>query len=292
MQEYRIRWEFSEETGHLDVVLHRGRPGGGDGPPDGNEDVRVDRTERDRRNALRAKVRTEKLVWDYARSNDWTGGVFFTGTFDPEKVDRYCYEDCNDMLTKILRRWRRRKNINLSYLFVPDVHKDGAYHYHALLKGCDSLLIETANVEIDGKIREVGEDYDGAGRRVYHVSGWGCGYNTATRIDHSGKVSSYLGGKHFARQIAEVGKGMRRVRASRDLKRSTVAVASCDVADAGDVMEYFWELGDKADVQNHYEREDAGIDTCVIRIDDGKEEIERVKRLIGEGVLDVIEVPQ
>ncbi len=296
MDRYRIRWEWSEDTGALNVVLHRGRAAGGDGPPEDKERSEHERTEtaeeRAERNRQRAAVRTQKLIWDYAQANDWSGGVFFTGTFDGGKVDRMDYQACSDTVGMILRRWRRRKGVELMYLMVPDVHQSGAYHYHGLLNGVDALLDWTPYVEINGDMHKVGEGYDGDGRRVYHVDGWDCGHNSATRIEHSGRVATYISSKHFARQICDVGKGMRRVRASRNLSRCRVAVATEDTADVDAMMEYFWDVVGDSDVQTRYMDDDHGRDTVVLRFNEGGDEIAAVKELLEDDIVQEIEDPQ
>lgn len=91
---------------------------------------------------LQASIsRTKRLVYDYAKCNEWQYWV--TLTIDKEKCDRYnlraIYERMHKMITKInqsvnvYEEWGRREKIE--YLFVPEMHKDGAYHMHGFIKG-------------------------------------------------------------------------------------------------------------------------------------------------------------
>lgn len=73
--------------------------------------------------------RTVSHVADLIHANEWDW--FFTLTFDERKVDRYNYEKCSDLVhhfTDLLYRAGAR------YIIVPEKHKDGAWHFHGLLK--------------------------------------------------------------------------------------------------------------------------------------------------------------
>ena len=70
------------------------------------------------------------MVYNYSLANDWDW--FVTLTFDPQKVDRYNYSDCAKKLKNFIDV-TRRKCPGLKYLFVPELHKDGAFHFHGLI---------------------------------------------------------------------------------------------------------------------------------------------------------------
>ena len=72
----------------------------------------------------RARVK----VRDYCLSTDMK--YFCTFTLDQEKIDRYDIKE----ITRKLNRWRsnqvERKGI--AYVLVPELHQDGAIHFHEL----------------------------------------------------------------------------------------------------------------------------------------------------------------
>lgn len=89
------------------------------------------------RSAYNSLKRTIQKVYDIAQSNSWD--YFCTLTFDPLKVrDRYDYScccECVHRFTDLLRYY------HVLYLFVPEQHKDGAWHFHGLLSSCSCLPI-------------------------------------------------------------------------------------------------------------------------------------------------------
>lgn len=52
-----------------------------------------------------------------------------TLTFDGSKVDRYDYNICLTKCCQWLNNQHKRYAPDLAYLFVPEKHKDGAYHF-------------------------------------------------------------------------------------------------------------------------------------------------------------------
>lgn len=89
---------------------------------------------------LESLSRSKRLIWEYARCNEWD--YFVTLTIDPEKYDRknlraiYC--DMSRMLAKLNQsvtgeNWGRQRKIE--YVIVPELHKDGCVHFHGLMRG-------------------------------------------------------------------------------------------------------------------------------------------------------------
>lgn len=80
-------------------------------------------------------ARAKSVFFDVVMSNEWD--YFVTLTLDPKKYDRH------DLSTwrKDLNQWfrdLRKKGLDISYAFVPERHKDGAWHIHGLLR-CPQL---------------------------------------------------------------------------------------------------------------------------------------------------------
>lgn len=53
--------------------------------------------------AFSSLKRTKKKIYEYAFANNWSGGWFFTITFDPEQVDSFNYEKCYNRVYQFLK---------------------------------------------------------------------------------------------------------------------------------------------------------------------------------------------
>lgn len=80
-------------------------------------------------NIARAKSR----IFEYGYCNEWQ--YFFTVTLDREKYDRYNLNKFKKDLSQWLRNYCKKHGIKIMYLFIPEQHKDGAWHIHGLLDG-------------------------------------------------------------------------------------------------------------------------------------------------------------
>lgn len=83
--------------------------------------------------------RARSVVLQIALCNDWE--YFFTGTLDQSKMDRYDLKEFNRSLSQWIRDRRKTYGSKIEFLLVPEMHKDGAWHIHGLLRGVpDSAL--------------------------------------------------------------------------------------------------------------------------------------------------------
>lgn len=86
---------------------------------------------------LQSLSRSRKVVFEYVMCNEWD--YFFTGTFDISKVDsRYYLDDLHKEFSKFIKSYNRKYNTCVKYVIVPERHKDGAYHFHGVIKGIPS----------------------------------------------------------------------------------------------------------------------------------------------------------
>jgi len=80
-------------------------------------------------NDNRSLRRTKTLVKDIILCNHFD--YFCTFTFDNRKHNRYDIEHCKHVMHMWLHR-QREKSPDLKYIIVPELHKDGALHFHSL----------------------------------------------------------------------------------------------------------------------------------------------------------------
>jgi hypothetical protein len=77
--------------------------------------------------------------------------LFCTFTFDKEKVkDRTDYRDLKKKFSKFLNNFRNRYDPNFRYLYVPELHEDGAVHMHGVMSApiglCSPLTIQYRDI--------------------------------------------------------------------------------------------------------------------------------------------------
>lgn len=148
--------------------------------------------------------RTRATVRDLVLANDFD--LFATFTFDPNKIEnRFSYSACWFKL----QRWIHNQHIhspNLKYLVIPEKHKNGAYHFHALLKNYNGNLSDSHH-------------YTSSGNKVYNIKSYRSGFSTCCKIDNKEAVASYVLKyitKDFIREFDR-----RRFTCSRNLARPT-----------------------------------------------------------------------
>lgn len=82
--------------------------------------------------------RTKRNIRELALCNDFE--YFATFTVNSEKCDRYSLNDVQDKLKKVLHKIKRN-NKDFAFLIITEKHKDGAFHFHGLVKGITDLYI-------------------------------------------------------------------------------------------------------------------------------------------------------
>lgn len=125
----------------------------------------------------RSISRTRSTLSDLVICNKFD--LFCTFTFDPKKYDRYNITNCRSVMEKWLRNTRFRHSQSLTYVVVPELHKDGAIHFHALLGNYNgNLKYSGINTKTD--------------LPIYNLTGWRAGFSTATKIDNQDAAASYI----------------------------------------------------------------------------------------------------
>lgn len=97
--------------------------------------------------------RARRNVLELALCNDWT--YFCTFTLDKLKYDRYNLEKFKGDFTQWIRDQRKKykkfgQDLDLKFLLVPELHKNGAWHIHGLLGDISPLLISFSDEREQG----------------------------------------------------------------------------------------------------------------------------------------------
>jgi len=149
--------------------------------------------------------RTKRTLYDYIECNDFD--LFVTFTFSPKKVNRYDMDAVYMKMQGWLLR-QRQKSSDFGYVIVPEKHKDGAIHFHALISNAPFPLKQT-NVIQDG-------------HRVHNITGFRFGFTNASKIDPEDKkrALNYIA-KYVTKDMVTIA-NRRRYWCSKNLKKPAV----------------------------------------------------------------------
>lgn len=135
------------------------------------------------------------MIYDVTRSNEWEW--FVTITFNPELVDSKDYELVTKKLSQWLKNLRKRQCPNMKYIFVPELHKSGRYHFHGLISDCEGMQFEHSG------------HYDKGGNIIYNIGKYKLGFTTATQVRNSEASEKYIA-KYVTKELTSMVKGKRR----------------------------------------------------------------------------------
>lgn len=123
------------------------------------------------RSVRRAKANISELV----HSCKWM--YFVTLTLNKERINRYDYDEIYAHLRTFLSNKVSRNNI--TYVLVPEYHKDGAIHFHGFVSG-------NIRISDSGKRRY--------GRPVFNWVEWQYGYSTLIplEIGNNTRIANYI----------------------------------------------------------------------------------------------------
>lgn len=161
---------FREPGYESDQVSPRSAPASEPGP------------DKQRENVLRAVRRAKVTLRDLAMCNDMR--YFVTLTLAADKVDRY---DMRAIMRKV-NAWcsNQVQRKGLAYILVPELHKDGAVHFHGFVNDAvgvvDSGTLSVPWSKRPRKPRSVAQRADWlakGGQPVYNLPAWTIGYTTA-----------------------------------------------------------------------------------------------------------------
>lgn len=155
--------------------------------------------QKNEQNQKRKNERTDSMkravdnIYDLAFQNEWS--YFMTITIDPEQFDS---KDVKEVY-KRLRYWlsNQVKLKGLKYLLIPEQHKNGGIHAHALINDCFKLE-HSGRYLYSGKaykaetLQKKGIDINLL-KPVYNVPEWKYGYSTAIPVDgNPARLACYI----------------------------------------------------------------------------------------------------
>jgi hypothetical protein len=157
----------------------------------------------------RARRRARSAVRDLAMCNDFV--YFVTFTLDKSKVNRYDVAE----ITRKLNNWldNNVRRHGLKYVLVPELHKDGAVHFHGLINAAEGMKITDSGTIARGSgkprrprsEKERQQWLEAGGHEVYNVGAWGLGFSTAIKLyGERGRAISYVC-KYISKTADKVG---------------------------------------------------------------------------------------
>ncbi len=171
----------------------------------------IEDAERSAKNSLN---RTKQNIYKFSRQADWE--YFITLTFDGSKVNRYDFDECMNKANKWFNNQKARKSPDLKYLFVPEQHKDGAWHIHGVIADVGEMSFADSGRVAIGEKAYRRSDVNSEFATIYNLSGWRFGFSTATRVRDKYKVASYIT-KYITKDLCESTFGKKRYYRSRNI---------------------------------------------------------------------------
>lgn len=184
------------------------------------------------------------MIREYALANDDLTH-FVTLTLDARQVERYDPAAViKKMRTLLDNRVRRR---GWKYILVPELHKDGAIHFHGFVGGGVELVDSgTLTGGPAGKrprrprsAAERSRWLTGGARMVYNIPGWTLGFSSAIALDDNRSAAIAYVGKYVTKSLDKI--GGRWYYHSGNLLRAPVLYADLDYSVA--VVEADYDFG-------------------------------------------------
>lgn len=176
----------------------------------------------DRERSLKSSLsRTVNNIYSITRSNNWE--YFITLTFDRNVVNAYDYDIVVDKLSKWINNIKQRYAKNLKYIIVPELHKDGAYHFHGLIADCGNIEFKDSGKKVTQKFKDSKglTRYKKTDQIIYNIGNYNLGFSTATKIVDTSKASNYIC-KYITKELCKNTFGKKRYWNSRNLNLAEI----------------------------------------------------------------------
>ena len=92
-----------------------------------------------------AYSRARSVVFQLALCNDWD--YFITCTIDGAKYDRYDLKKFYTDFSQWIRDFRKKYSCRIEYFFVPELHENGAWHLHGMIRGIPDSMSSAISSE-------------------------------------------------------------------------------------------------------------------------------------------------
>lgn len=166
--------------------------------------------------------RARDKIFEMSIANEWD--YMITLTLDKEKIDRYDAKIVSERVGKWFDNQIYRGHIQ-KYLVVPELHKDGAIHFHGFMSGGKIEHSGTFKVKGDKRpikastLKKRGLVVDGdTVRDVYNIANYPFGFCTAVAVDkNSDAIASYIA-KYCTKDMKKIF-GTHYKAGGKDLKR-------------------------------------------------------------------------
>ena len=145
------------------------------------------KTETKLENVLRSQKRAKERIFDIVYLNKWD--YFVTLTFNPNKVDSY---NNFEVMSKV-KAWfaYQRKKYSMSYILVPELHKKGRIHIHALVRYGNLRLVDSNRKNMHGGIK-------------YNVKSWHLGHSVAECVYGNPMQLAHYVTKYISKDIVKL----------------------------------------------------------------------------------------
>lgn len=159
-------------------------------------------------NLDRAQRRAKGKVFDYCVANEDLK-YFLTFTLNGERYSRYDYSAC----VKELNCWldNRVRRHGLKYVLVPELHKDGALHWHGLVNDSISLVSSGTYIRPCGgkpvKASTLARQRISVAdcREVFNVRDWYSGFSTCIELVGERQQACNYVAKYITKGCGKIG---------------------------------------------------------------------------------------
>ena len=134
----------------------------------------------------RAARRARKQLYELCACTDFD--FFFTLTLNKEVIDRYDYK----AIVRKFGQWADNhvRRHGLRYVAVPELHRDGAIHFHGL---CNSEAL---------RLVDSGKTDKNSGQKVYNLPGWRLGFTTGIFLYGARDAAAHYVAKYVTKQAS------------------------------------------------------------------------------------------